>query len=232
MNEGVALILAAAGLGHRFESETPKQFLPFRGRPLYRRALESFRGIVATAVVVVPEGWRDRVESELGAELDLDTRVVIGAGTRQESVLRGLRKLGESIRWVLVHDAARPLVSGSLVERVLEKTKRFGACIPVLPVRDTVKELGRDDCVALTLPRERLALAQTPQGFSLELLLRAFAAAERDRFLGTDESQLVERLGETVHVVEGDPANLKITRVDDLTLMASLSSTGRRPGGE
>lgn len=223
--EDVGLILAAAGMGVRFGGETPKQFLSFRGKPLYRRALEGFLGIAASAVVVVPEAWRDRVERELKADLNVNLRVVAGGETRQESVWRGLRALEGSVRWVLVHDAARPLVTESLILRVLEKTMRTGACVPVLPIRDTVKELDDEGRVAETLPREGLALTQTPQGFSSELLIRAFAAAEWARFLGTDEAQLVERLGERVHVVEGDPANLKVTGVRDLALLEALRQT-------
>jgi len=115
----------------------------------------------------------------------------------------------------LIHDAARPFTSSELISRVIEKTRRHQACVPVLPVRDTLKEV-RGGRIVRTLDRESLSLVQTPQGFEINLLTRAFKQARKDGFYATDESTLVERLGSPVHVVAGERSNLKVTWKEDL----------------
>ncbi|MEJ2077232.1 MAG: 2-C-methyl-D-erythritol 4-phosphate cytidylyltransferase [Acidobacteriota bacterium] len=211
----IGLILAASGSGTRFGSDVPKQFLPFDGRPLYLHALRRFSGFVGRAVVAVPATWVERVEKEVQGSIPVSIEVIAGGGTRQSSVEKGLKALPIEIEYVLVHDAARPFVSRDLIVAVSEGMRRFDACIPVLPIRDTVKEIA-DTAIVRTIPRERLGLAQTPQGFRASLLRRAVEQAQGDRVYGTDEAFLVERLGITVRVVQGDPENVKITWSQDL----------------
>lgn len=210
------LILAAGGSGSRFGAEIPKQFALLDGKSVYLHSLETFLPMVAEIAVVAPQQWIARVTEEIG-KLEAPNRIMvqIGGDHRQESVQNGLRRLSSEIRWVLVHDAARPFVSRALVEKVLERMRQTGAAIPVVSVHDTVKEVEAERVIG-TLDRSRLRLAQTPQGFRRDLLERAFAAAKTERFLGTDESALVERLGEKVHWVEGESSNIKITWRSDL----------------
>ena len=129
--------------------------------------------------------------------------------------MRNIR-LGKIFDAVLVHDAARPFLSEQLISRVVEGTRRHQACVPVLPVSDTLKEI-RSERIVRTVERESLALVQTPQGFEISLLKRAFRQAIEDNFYGTDESILVERLHEAVHVVPGERANIKVTWQEDLS---------------
>jgi 2-C-methyl-D-erythritol 4-phosphate cytidylyltransferase len=138
-----------------------------------------------------------------------------GGPERQDSVYHGLCRLSDQVEIVLVHDAARPFVSAPLVGRIIEGARRYRACIPALPVGETVKEVQRGQVVQ-TLDRRDLLIAQTPQGFEADLLRKAFEQARKEAFLGTDESMLVERLGLSVHVVEGEPENRKITWKEDL----------------
>jgi len=114
-----------------------------------------------------------------------------------------------------VHDAARPYVTANLITLVIEEARRSGACIPGLPVSQTVKEVAGSRVIR-TLDRTSLVLAQTPQGFRRNILLQAFERAEKDGFYGTDESILVERIGLPVSVVEGEPRNIKITFKQDV----------------
>ncbi|MCY3776252.1 MAG: 2-C-methyl-D-erythritol 4-phosphate cytidylyltransferase [Candidatus Aminicenantes bacterium] len=211
------LILAAAGSGSRFGSPTPKQFLRMGGKRLYRLALDPFLPFLNEAVILVPEDWIDTVRRELsaGAAKDRDLRVAPGGRHRQDTVSRGLQLLSPGVEIVLVHDAARPYVDARLISRVIRTVRRGKAAVPVLKIRDTVKEVvsGR---VEGTLERERLGLAQTPQGFPAEILNEALRQAGRDHFYGTDESSLVERIGAEVQAVEGDPRNLKVTFEGDL----------------
>lgn len=212
----IGLILAAAGTGSRFGSEIPKQFTELQGRPLYLHALEAFLPLCAQVVVVLPESWKEEVERRLRA-FGVDGRLTIesGGAERQDSVERGLLRLGPEIETVLVHDAARPFCTPELIQRVVEGTRRHGACIPALPVPDTIKEVSQEKVVR-TLDRSTLRLIQTPQGFRRRLLIDAFRAARESGFFGTDEASLVERLGTPVHVVEGEAANVKITWKEDL----------------
>ena len=212
----IGLILAAAGAGSRFGGDIPKQFSSMRGKPLYLHALEPFVEFFEEAVMVVPEAWQDRVEEQIRllpyrGKLLLQT----GGRERQDSVFRGLRRLSDSVQIVLVHDAARPFVSQGLIARVVEQTRRSGACLPALPPRDTVKEVDSLK-VLRTLDRHRLRLAQTPQGFEIDLLRRALEQAQQDGFCGTDEASLVEHLGSPVYVVAGEPENIKVTWKEDL----------------
>lgn len=212
----IGLVLAAAGRGSRFASDIPKQFTGVQGKPLYLHALERFSTFFEQAIIVLPQAWKEEVESQVQLLPYQDKLILeVGGPHRQDSVSRGLSRLSDGIQTVLVHDAARPFTSAHLISRVIDETRRHQACIPVLPVRDTIKEVcnGR---IARTLDRESLGLVQTPQGFEINLLKRAFAQAKRDGFYGTDEATLVERLGVPVHVVPGDRTNIKVTWKEDL----------------
>jgi 2-C-methyl-D-erythritol 4-phosphate cytidylyltransferase len=212
----IGLVLAAAGSGSRFGASVPKQFLPLDGVPLYLRALEPFEPHVAEAVIVAPADWVERVRAET-RDLWGGRRIVVEAGgpQRQDSVWRGVCRLSPGVDLVLAHDAARPFVTARLIREVIDQTRRVGACIPGIPVAETVKEVV-DDQVSRTLDRGRLILVQTPQGFRRDLLTRAFQKATEEGFYGTDEAMLVERIGAPVRVVQGEPGNVKITRKEDL----------------
>ena len=211
------LILAAAGSGSRFGSRIPKQFLRTEGERLYRLALHPFLPFLDEAVILVPDAWIETVRKELSAAASGDRKLQVAPGGRhrQDTVSRGLRLLSPRVEIVLVHDAARPFVDAPLIARVIGAVRRGNAAVPVLPIRDTVKEVvsGR---VERTLERERLALAQTPQGFPTRVLKEAVRQARKDHFYGTDEASLVERIGAEVRAVAGDPRNLKITFEGDL----------------
>jgi 2-C-methyl-D-erythritol 4-phosphate cytidylyltransferase len=214
--EKCGLVLAAAGLGSRFGSDEPKQFQELNGKPLYLHALEAFQGQIGEAVVVVPEGWEAGILHQIQSRLPgMKAKVHTGGATRQESVSRGLSRLSSNIEFVLVHDAARPFITPSLIERIVNDTRRYGACIPVIPVSDTVKrvECGFVEC---TLDRQTLFLAQTPQGFEVKKLRNALGKAEEVGYKATDESSLLEQLGERVRVVEGEIRNIKVTWARDL----------------
>ena len=210
------LILAAAGSGARFESTVPKQFLQFQGKPIYLFALETIGELCEEIAVVVPREWLVRVRKEQ-SELDLRERVnvVKGGPSRQESVALGLQALSPGVTRVLVHDAVRPFVTPSLVGRVLAGLQHGAACVPVLPIAETVKEVDGHR-VLRTLNRSRLRLAQTPQAFDREVLERALIRAAKEGISATDEATLVERAGESVYTVDGEQENIKITWKQDM----------------
>ena len=165
----------------------------------------------------------ERVESQLRKHGILEkVSVIEGGDTRQESVSNALKMLpAEEEDIVLVHDAVRPLIDPAIIERTIESVERHQAAIVAVPAIDTIKQVERTAdgaIITTTIPRERIVLAQTPQGFRYHILRRGVDAAEADGFIGTDEASLVERLGIEVAVVQGSPRNLKITQPGDLLL--------------
>jgi 2-C-methyl-D-erythritol 4-phosphate cytidylyltransferase len=150
--------------------------------------------------------------------------VLRGGDTRQDSVANALAEVSPESEFILVHDAVRPLVTLSQIERVIAEAEACDAAILGIPAMDTVKEVKRASLptdvalVTATIPRERVVLAQTPQVFRASLLLEAFARARQDGVTASDEAGLVERLGRDVHVVVGAERNLKITRPGDMEL--------------
>ncbi len=216
---GVAAIVVAAGAGKRFGQ--PKQFAYLRAKPVLEWTLERFQGhpeVDAVALVLPDE--QDLKHYRLRYPKIVD--IVRGGERRQDSVWQGFRLLaGAAPEVVLVHDGARPLVGADLVTRVVAAARAAGAAVPVLPVEDTIKEVG-DGRIAATVDRTRLFRAQTPQGFLYAVLEKALEAARRDRFYGTDEAALVERLGLPVTTVPGDPRNIKITTPVDIPIAEAL----------
>lgn len=221
----VAALVLAAGRGERFGAPIPKAFLPLDGRPLVVRAIEALaaRPEVERIVPVLPAADLERFAAlapdVAGAEKLAPP--VAGGAERQDSMRAGLAALPAEIEWVAVHDAARPLVRPEDVGRVLAAAARTGAALLAVPVRDTLKRV-REGRVAETLARAECWAAQTPQVFRAALLREALAKAEAEGFQGTDDAQLVERLGAAVEIVAGDPANLKITWPEDLVLAEAI----------
>lgn len=212
-------LLVAAGAGERLGEERPKAFvglgeLPLLAEPL-RRLDES--DWVDAIVVVVPADWEEPgilLAEELSA-----TKVVAavtGGATRAESVRAALAEVPDDALVVLVHDAARPLITDAVIERVLAPlSDGFDGAVPGLPVADTLKRL-ENGVVAETVSRDGLVSVQTPQAFLLSTLRRAYAG---DLAGATDCASLVEALGGRVKVVEGDPRLLKVTTPADLELV-------------
>jgi len=226
----VIAIIVAAGRGTRLKSALPKQVLPLAGRPLVEHAVRAFHRCaeIDRLIVVVPPGITPLFPLKLAAYSKVAC-LIEGGATRQASVWNGLQAASEA-EMVLIHDAARPLVDEVLIRAVLVAARRVGAAVPLVPVPDTVKRI-EGDRVTTTVPREGLMLAQTPQGFRRELLVRAHREAREAGFEGTDDSQLVERLGLEVAWVEGNRVNLKITTPADLVLADRLLRGGPLPMG-
>ena len=154
--------------------------------------------------------------------MDVSVEVVEGGARRQDSVGNGLAALGDDVRWVIVHDGARPLVTRELMERCLLGAAETGAAIAALRVVDTVKMGDAEGFIEETRRREGLWLAQTPQVARLELLARAMAWADANDFEGTDEASLLEAIGVRVKLVEGSARNIKVTTPGDMERAARL----------
>ncbi len=214
--ERVAAILAAGGSGLR--AGVAKQWLALGAETVLRRSARLLASCPAVdeIVAVVPPGEEARGLAEVDG-LGCPARAVAGGAARADSVRNGLLA-ADGAAVVLVHDAARPFASAGLAGRVAEAAARDGAALAALAVTDTVKRAAGEapPRVAETLDRRALWLAQTPQGFRRELLLRAYDAAGAAASDATDECALVERLGAPVTLVPGEPGNFKITGPDDV----------------
>jgi 2-C-methyl-D-erythritol 4-phosphate cytidylyltransferase len=223
-------ILVAAGRGERMGAGQPKAFLAVGGEPMLLRAARAFSAApsVGGIVAVVPPDRIGVAREMLGGVRKL-REVLAGGERRQDSVLSGLQAVPPGFDGVvLVHDAARPLVEVELIEAVVRAAAETGAAVPVLGLVDTVKRI-RDDRVVDTLDRTTLATAQTPQGFRVDVLHRAYKNAFRDGVTLTDEAMAVERRGEPVAAVAGSARNRKLTTPEDLAWAEDLlRGEGRR----
>jgi 2-C-methyl-D-erythritol 4-phosphate cytidylyltransferase/2-C-methyl-D-erythritol 2,4-cyclodiphosphate synthase len=212
----VAAIIVAGGKGERAGGGLPKQFVDLgHGRTMLDLTIEAFVTCaqVDDVVVAVPPGFADRVPRSPRLH------VVTGGARRQDSMANAFAQVADDADVVLVHDAARPFVSQDLITATVAAAHRHGAAIAALSVRDTVKRtaaVGTERTIRETLSRDEIVLAQTPQGFRRDVLADALTAGREMDV--TDEAMLVERAGIPVFVVEGDPANVKITTSDDLAM--------------
>ena len=213
-------IIAAAGAGRRMQADRPKQLLVLDGTPILIHTLRKFDACPAIGhiIVAVPHESATEIRSLVDrAGFKKPVKVVEGGERRQDSVWIGIQNLQPDTEIVAVHDAVRPFVSIEEITSAVAEAERRGAAILGVPIVDTVKQVERDQ-IELTLTREHLVLAQTPQVFRLDVLKQAFERARKDEYYGTDESSLDERIGHPVSVVRGSERNIKITRPSDLTL--------------
>jgi len=212
-----AALIVAAGSGQRFGNALPKQFHALRGQPILRYAVDTFlrHPKIDKVAVVYAVDWYQATQTALAG---LDSVVLIpGGDSRQQSVLRGLEALNKNIApdYVLIHDAARPLINPALIDRVIAGLKDHSAVIPGLNVTDTLKQT-QNSTITHTIDRQNIIRVQTPQGFDFSTIFAAHQL-QMDQTL-TDDAALIEAQGGKIFVVPGDERNLKITHADDLDL--------------
>jgi 2-C-methyl-D-erythritol 4-phosphate cytidylyltransferase / 2-C-methyl-D-erythritol 2,4-cyclodiphosphate synthase len=230
----VTAIIAAGGAGRRLGGGVPKQMLEIGGRTLLQRSVDVFRNHpdIAEVIVALPSSMVGTPPDWLGS-----VRLVVGGTRRQDSVANAFDVVPERTDIILVHDAARPFVTPSMISAVIHSAREHGAAIAAVPVSDTVKRIARGQgqaaggqgpgvrgqgseavgAIVETLPRDEIYLAQTPQGFRRDVLRDAIALG-RSGVNATDEAGLAERAGHRVYVVPGDRSNVKITTAADLEI--------------
>ena len=241
----VVAIIPAAGLGTRMASApsakgkkpgATKQFTELGGTPILIHTLRKFVASLEVSEIYVAlrgneiEGFRARLEKDAKDILQKKLHLVEGGEHRQHSVANAMSSVSATNDdIVLVHDAVRPFVTEEIIHDVIRAAQKFGAAIAGVPAVDTVKQVERTSDGALitaTLPRERVVMAQTPQGFRYDVLKKAFDEAAADGFVGTDEASLVERSGHAVAVVMGSARNIKITAPADMELAEFYLKSG------
>lgn len=218
-----SVILLAAGRGRRMGQDTNKVYLPILGVPILRRAAEALGRVPAIdELIVVAHPEELAIAADLLPPLDIPVRVVEGGAERQDSALAGAAAASGDI--LLIHDAARPFPPRDLVERVIEGASRHGACIPVVPVVDTLRRVGADGFASPeAVDRAGLVRVQTPQGFRAALLREALRAWPAATLLSDDAAAVLAR-GYPVAVVDGDAGNIKVTTPADLDLAALIAA--------
>jgi 2-C-methyl-D-erythritol 4-phosphate cytidylyltransferase len=220
-------VLLAAGSGSRFDANKTKQTHALLGRSVLRRSAEALAAcpLVDFLVVVVRDGETAFAEAELSS-ISKPYKIVLGGETRQESAAIGFENIPPQASEVIIHDAARCLITGGGVEEVVLATRKYGAASAVSAVHDTVKQLNGEGKIVSTLDRSRLCLAATPQGFSVSLYRRAVLCPA----VVTDDNMLVEHLDGAIHPVY-IPENPKITTPEDM-LYAEFLLRKRGEGNE
>jgi 2-C-methyl-D-erythritol 4-phosphate cytidylyltransferase len=230
----VTAIVVAAGEGRRIGGEVPKTYLPLCGRPMVLRTLDRLFSArtVERVILVVAVGELSRCETMLRGDSGLAQRPWVlqsGGASRQESVKKGVEKISTDTDIVVIHDGARPFASPALIDRCVEVACDKGGVVVGMPVRDTIKVVSYDRCIQTTPARSDLWEIQTPQAFRKEWVLEAYDRATREAFEATDDAMLVERIGKSVFVLDGERTNIKITTLDDVWLAENLIREGRIP---
>jgi 2-C-methyl-D-erythritol 4-phosphate cytidylyltransferase len=215
-----AVVITAAGSSKRWADQQKKEYASLEDRPVLSRAIEPFLEITPAlrAVITLPKADIPMVKELLQPRIDIGRILFVGGGkSRQESVRLGLEALQiYKPQIVLIHDGARPWVDRALIKRVLEGTRKWGACIPTLDVSEAPKQVGPSGLILADMCRDRFKLAQTPQGFLYERILEAHRRAKDSSHLYLDDAEVYAAFWSGVFTVPGDRRNRKITFKEDL----------------
>lgn len=223
--DGVGVVIPAAGRGERLKSRLSKPFVPLSGRPLISHTLAVFQRVRAVSAIVLVARPDDhaRLQQIIRRHRLTKVRAVVSGGpSRAASVSRGVAALPEHIRWVLVHDAARPCVTPHLIASVIRQAKRCGAIACGLRSAVAVKTVDDQNQVRLTLDRDSLWLIQTPQAFRRDWFAEALSRVNGTLDEFPDDAAILEWAGYPVRMIPGDPLNIKVTTPEDLLLANTI----------
>lgn len=213
------VIILAAGRGQRMQADCNKPFVILKDKPVLVHTMATFDQdpICEEILLVIREKDQANVEAILAkAAFKTTIKLVYGGKERQDSVYNGLKQIEDQSKLIFIHDGARPFVSQEALERLNKAASGNGASLLAVPAKETIKR--ENERSIETLDRTKLYIAQTPQAFSYHKIIRAHQLARDTLFYGTDDASLVERLGESVQLVQGDYHNIKITTPEDLDL--------------
>jgi len=231
-------IIPAGGAGKRLKSHIAKQYLLLDSLPVLVHTVKAFQesDAIDEIIMAVPPDDLVCIRQDLIETYALSkvTGVVAGGNERQDSVKNCLTAIDDQCDLVVIHDAVRPFVTEELIGRVIRTAAATGAAVAGVKVKDTVKAVKPDNIISATVPRDNLWLTQTPQAFQFDILKEAYRRAGEEKFFGTDDASLVERMGKEVTMVESSYENIKITTNDDMSiadaLMKKRKKTGYRTG--
>ncbi len=218
-------IIVAAGKGSRMQSDIPKQFLLLKGQTVLFHTIKKFletKNVTEIILVIASEYFDSEfVQNSLPNSANKKITVVKGGKTRQESVFNGLKKVDQENKYVLTHDGVRPLITSETIDAAIIECQKYDGVIVSVPSVDTLKTVeGTKICSSVD--RSLVWQIQTPQIFKKDILGNAFQKAEEDNFIGTDESSLVERISDDIHVFCGEKTNIKITVKEDIAIASAI----------
>ena len=219
------VVIVAAGTGSRMNMGINKQFIKLEGKEIIAYTIEKFynNSNIEDIVVVVKEAESEFFKKEILDKYNFkNVKIAYGGKERQDSVYNGLKLLDEKCDVVLIHDGARPFVSDKIIDKSIEEAKEHKAIVVGVPVKDTIKVIDNDKNIVDTPNRSVLWAVQTPQTFDYNILIDAYKDAFKNKFYGTDDAMLVERIGYKVKMLEGSYNNIKITTQEDLNIGSQI----------
>jgi 2-C-methyl-D-erythritol 4-phosphate cytidylyltransferase len=225
MNADVGVVIVAAGQGTRTGTSELKQFRWIAGKPMLLHCIHAFekRQDVAQIVAVLPRAFAGDPPPWI-FQSDLERLLVsTGGAERGDSVWSGIEDLDDDVKIVVVHDAARPLVTDDTIDRVIASARAGVSAVAALPVLDTLKEIDSEQRVVRTVDRNRFWRVQTPQAFPRDVIEEAYRLALSERRYATDDAALVEHIGQPVFVVRGSERGMKVTEERDFAILEALA---------
>ena len=219
------VVIVAAGTGSRMNMGINKQFIKLEGKEIIAYTIEKFynNSNIEDIVVVVKEDESEFFKKEILDKYNFkNVKIAYGGKERQDSVYNWLKLLDEKCDVVLIHDGARPFVSDKIIDKSIEEAKEHKAIVVGVPVKDTIKVIDNDKNIVDTPNRSVLWAVQTPQTFDYNILIDAYKDAFKNKFYGTDDAMLVERIGYKVKMLEGSYNNIKITTQEDLNIGSQI----------
>ena len=225
MNEKVTAIIVAAGRGTRMGSDIPKQYMTIAGKTILETTLHKFEksNYVDEIILVVNKEEIGYVNMNIACNYEKITKVLKGGETRTESVYEGIKMSSKNLGILLIHDGVRPFISYNLINTIVENAYHYKACIPVIDVIDTIKQV-EEGFALKTLDRKTLKVVQTPQAFDYALIRECYDKAIYEDKNFTDDSSIVEFYGYKVKTIDGLTRNIKITTPLDLRIAEILAS--------
>lgn len=235
MSKTVAVIICAAGSSSRFGNKRKKAFVDVAGRAVFLRSVELFanRDDVKQILLGIPQEDEELVNVKWGANLKFfSVKLFFGGNERFDTVQKGLQLVKDNIDLVAVHDACRCCVTDELIDKVISTAAKTGSAIPACQIAATIKQV-KDKTIIKTIGKVGLYEAQTPQVFKSSLLKKAYENLKNiDQKNISDDSQLVEAMGEKVTIVEADSSNIKITRQSDIAIAEAILKSRPKPKPE
>lgn len=226
----VTAIVVAGGRGKRMGKSISKQYIKIKEKEIIALTLEVFNNsrIVDEIILVVPCEDVDYCTTEIVKKYNLEKvkRIIDGGAERQESVYKGLLNCNSKTDIVIIHDGVRPFISDKIIADGVQYATRYGACTTAVPVKDTLKVVDEDGFSVSTPDRNKIRMIQTPQTFKYNLILDAHKRAILEGIIATDDTMLVESLGNKVKIIDGNYFNIKITTVEDLIYAESILDRG------
>ncbi len=215
-------IIPSAGVGKRYGAEIPKQYTELAGIPVIIHTLKNFEKCdeIDEVILSINHDWREFLkESFKKFGITKVVELVEGGAERQDSIFNAFKtEAFKNAEIVLVHDAVRPFANSELLKNVIAAAREFGAAVPALTPKETIKEINKENLILKTHERKFLKSVQTPQGFKKEILLKSYERALAENFIGTDDASVVEFAGIPVKIIDGIEENIKLTTPMDRAL--------------